>query len=149
VIVLAVSLYAAPLVVGAILHRLWPRAVAMLERPLSIALVCALVVLFALLLLKGIPAIVAFGAGPASLVLAFVATTVAVAHLFGGPTPQLRITLATMLAARFPMPAMIIAKANGAEAVMLPLAATYVLGGILLVWLYARVVRGRPAAPYS
>ena len=43
-----------------------------------------------------------------------------------------------MLAARFPVPALVLAQANNATKIVLPVVLIYILAGTLLVPLYAR-----------
>ncbi len=133
--------FAVPMFLGLMVRRYWPALADAVVKPVGIAANVALIVLVILVLIVAVPTILKFHIASIGLVVGFVAIAVIVAHLFGGPGRDTRITLAAMLAARFPVPALLLAQANNATKMVLPVVLVYVLAGTLLVPLYGRLTK--------
>lgn len=140
VLLKAVLFYGAPMMVGLLLRRFWPGIARALVKPLKAVLLPVGGLLVLLILIVGAPVVWHFGIANFMLVVGFLIVAIAVAHLFGGPLDQERVTLAAMLAARFPLPALILAQANGAVKAILPVILVYLIAGVALVPLYARLI---------
>jgi BASS family bile acid:Na+ symporter len=113
-------------------------------KPLKTILVPAGALLVLLIIIVGAPAIWHFGAANVLLVVSFLIVAVVVAHLLGGPIADERVTLAAMLVARFPLPALVLAQANGKVQAILPVILVYLAVGVAIVPLYARLTRAKP-----
>ncbi len=137
--------FAAPMLVGLLTRRYWPAAAGALAKPVAFAANIALAVLTILVLIVAVPIIWHFGIISIAMVAAFVVLAILVGHFFGGPRRDTRVTLAAMLAARFPVPALVLAQANGATKAILPTVLVYVIAGALFVPLYERFVRTMPS----
>lgn len=135
-----VLFFAGPMLLGLLVRRYLPAAADAIVKPLGTAADLAFMIFLAMVLLASIPLILRYDVGSIAIITAFVAVSVLVAHLFGGPRRDTRITLAAMLAARFPVPAMLLAQANGATATILPLVFVYIIAGTVLFVLYTRFV---------
>ena len=130
-----------PMLGGLLVRRYWPAGANALAKPVATAATVALVILVALALIVAVPVIWKFGIVSIAAVTAFVAVAVLVGHLFGGPGHATRYTLTAMLAARFPVPALVLAQANGATKEILPVVLVYVVAGTLLVPIYGRLTK--------
>lgn len=133
--------FAAPMLFGLVTRRYWPAVADVLAKPVARVADVALLVLTVLVLVVAIPIIWKFGLVSIAIVAGFVAIAILVGHVFGGPGRDTRITLAAMLAARFPVPALVLAQANGVTKEILPIVLVYVLAGVLLVPVYARLTK--------
>ncbi|MBV8433337.1 MAG: hypothetical protein JO029_03545 [Candidatus Eremiobacteraeota bacterium] len=138
--------FAAPMALGLILRRYWVPVADAIVKPVSLLANVALLILVVLALVIAVPVMWQFGIVPIAIVTGFVAVAVLVGHLFGGPARATRVTLAAMLAARFPVPALVLAQANGATKAILPVVLVYVVAGVLLVPLYERLTARQAAA---
>jgi hypothetical protein len=98
-----------------------------------------------LLLPLAVPLILKQGAAPILIVLAFVAVSILIGHLMGGPPESLRPALAATLAGRWVAPALVLANENGWTRQLAPILLTYVLGGALLMIVYQRWVKAHMA----
>jgi bile acid:Na+ symporter, BASS family len=148
VLLRSVLFFGAPVIVGFVVRRYWPSIADALVKPVGLAANVALIVLTLLVLPLALPIIWRAGFTLIAVTTAFVIVAIAVGHLFGGPERETRITLATLLAARFPVPALILAQANGATKVILPVVLIYVVAGSLLTPVYDRVAaRSHSLAP--
>jgi len=136
--------YGAPMLVGLLIRRFWPTLAAAMVKPLKTILVPAGALLVLLIIIVGAPAIWHFGAANVLLVVGFLIVAVVVAHLLGGPIADERVTLAAMLVARFPLPALVLAQANGKVQAILPVILVYLAVGVAIVPLYARLTRAKP-----
>src|SRR6516165_4226843 len=136
--------YGAPMLVGLLIRRFWPTLAAAMVKPLKTILVPAGALLVLLIIIVGAPAIWHFGAANVLLVVSFLIVAVVVAHLLGGPIADERVTLAAMLVARFPLPALVLAQANGKVQAILPVILVYLAVGVAIVPLYARLTRAKP-----
>jgi BASS family bile acid:Na+ symporter len=143
VLLRSILFFAGPLVLGLLVRRYLPRAADAMQKPIGMAALIAFGILAVLALIAAIPILWHFGVGPAAIVIAFVAVAIAVGHVMGGPGRDTRVTLAAMLAARFPVPALLLAQANGALKTVLPVVLVYVLAGTVLVPLYDRLTKPR------
>jgi BASS family bile acid:Na+ symporter len=140
VLVRSVLFFGAPMLIGLLVRRYWPKGADALSKPVGIAANIGLLVLVVLVLIVAVPVLWRFGIVSIAVTAAFVAIAIVVGHLLGGPGRDTRVTLAAMLAARFPVPAMVLAQANGELKRVLPVVLVYVIAGALLVPLYAKVV---------
>jgi BASS family bile acid:Na+ symporter len=143
----SVLFFAAPMLAGLLTRRYWPRGADSLEKPVGLAANVAFGIVVLLVLIVAVPVIGQFGIASVAAVVAFVALAVVIGHLLGGPGNDTRITLAAMLAARFPLPALVLAQANGQTKQILPIVLVYVFAGVLLVPIYARLFghSGKPS----
>jgi BASS family bile acid:Na+ symporter len=139
----SVLFFGAPMLVGLLVRRYWPKGADALSKPVGLAANAGLLVLVVLVLIVAVPVIWRFGIVSIGLIAAFVAIAIIVGHLFGGPGRDTRVTLAAMLAARFPVPAMVLAQANGELKTVLPVVLVYVIAGTLLVPIYAKIGAGK------
>jgi bile acid:Na+ symporter, BASS family len=146
VLLRSILFFGAPMLLGLLVRRYWAKGADALSRPVGIAANAGLLVLVVLVLVVAVPVIWRFGILPIGVILAFVAIAVVVGHLMGGPGRDTRVTLAAMLAARFPVPAMVLAQANGELKAVLPIVLVYVIGGAVLVPIYAKIGAGGSAA---
>lgn len=140
VLLKAVLFYGVPMLAGLLIRRSWPGVAAAMVKPLRMVLLPTGSLLVLLILIVGAPVVWQFGITNIALVVGFLIVAVAVAHVFGGPDADERVTLAAMLAARFPLPALVLAQANGAVKMILPVILVYLIAGVALVPLYARLV---------
>ena len=141
VLVRSVLFFGAPMLIGLLVRRYWPKGADALSKPVGIAANIGLLVLVVLVLIVAVPVFCGVSVSSRSRCdAAFVAIAIVVGHLLGGPGRDTRVTLAAMLAARFPVPAMVLAQANGELKRVLPVVLVYVIAGALLVPLYAKVV---------
>lgn len=124
------------MLLGLLARRHLPAVADKLWKPVAVAANLALLVLAVLVLIVAIPIIRRFGIAAIAAVVAFVAVAVLVGHLLGGPGRGTLVTLAAILATRFPVPALELAEANGATKTILPVVLVYILAGMLLVPLY-------------
>lgn len=131
--------FAVPMFLGLLVRRYLPTVADKIVNPIGLAANVAMIVLVILVLIVGVPIILKFHIASIAIVIAFVAVAVIVGHLFGGPARNTRITLAAMLAARFPVPALVLAQANDATKMVLPVVLVYILAGAILVPIYARL----------
>lgn len=132
--------FAGPLALGLLTRRYLSPLADRLAKPIALASNVALVILVVLALIVAIPMLVRFDLRTIVSAIAFVAVAILVGHLFGGPGRDTRVTLAAMLATRFPVPALVLAQANGAMKMVLPVVLVYVIAGALLVPLYDRTI---------
>jgi bile acid:Na+ symporter, BASS family len=139
----SILFFGAPLIAGLLVRRLWPRLADAIGKPVSDLANIAMLLVVVLVLIVAIPVIWHFGLVPDATVAGFVAVAVVVAHLLGGPARDTRITLAAMLAARFPLPALMLARQNNSVKLILPVVAAYIIAGVILVPLYARITAPR------
>lgn len=137
----SVLFFGAPMLLGLLTRRYWPAGANALVKPVGVASNVALLILLALVLVVAIPVILHYDLVSIAIIVAFVGVAVLVGHLLGGPDRDNRVTLVTMLAARFPVPALLLAQANGATKDILPVVLVYVLAGVLVTPLYARLTR--------
>ncbi|HVN69234.1 MAG TPA: hypothetical protein VMU38_06275 [Candidatus Binatia bacterium] len=133
--------FAGPMLLGLVTRRYLPAVADALAKPVGVAANVALAVLVLLILVVAVPVIWRFGIASIAIVAAFVAIAIVVGHLLGGPGRDTRVTLAAMLAARFPVPALVLAQANGATKAILPVVLVYIIAGAILVPLYDRSTR--------
>jgi BASS family bile acid:Na+ symporter len=134
------------MLVGLLVRRYIPAVAGALVKPVGLAATVGLAVLAILVLIVAVPVLARYSITSAAIVVGFVIVAVLVGHLLGGPSKATRVTLAAMLAARFPVPAMILAQSNGAIKTILPVILVYVLAGVLLVPIYARLTRSQTTA---
>ncbi len=146
VFVRSLMFFVVPICLGLLLRRYLPAAADALVRPVTVAATAALLILAALVLVVAVPVVWRFGVAGIVAVAAFVALAIVVGHAFGGPGRDTRVTLAAMLAARFPVPALVLAQANGATKSVLPVVLVYVIAGMLLMPLYERLTAPRSQA---
>lgn len=135
----SLTFFAVPMFLGLLARRYLPAVADALVKPVGVLANVALLVLVVLVLIVAVPIILKFHIASIAIVIGFVALAVVVGHIFGGPGKDTRITLAAMLAARFPVPALVLAQANNATKMVLPVVLIYILAGTLLVPLYARL----------
>ena len=140
----SILFFAAPMLLGLLIRRYAPAVADAVQRPIALAANVAFALVGVLIVVVAIPVIWNFGIGPTAIVFAFVAVAVVVAHLLGGPGKDTRVTLAAMLAARFPLPALALAQANGVTKMVLPVVLTYIIAGLVLVPFYARMTGAVP-----
>lgn len=133
--------FGGPMLLGLLTRRYWPAAAGALAKPVTLLGTIALLVLTILVLIVAVPVIARYNPLSIAVVVAFVAVAVVVGHLFGGSGRDTRVTLVAMLAARFPLPALILAQANGKTKMILPVILVYIIAGVLLTPLYARLAR--------
>ncbi len=133
--------FVVPIFLGLLTRRYLPAVADAIVKPVGIAANVAFMVLGVLVLIVAVPILLKFHIASIAIVVGFVALAVLVAHLFGGPGGDTRVTLAAMLAARFPVPALILAQANNATKMVLPVVLVYVIAGLVLVPLYARLTK--------
>ena len=142
-----VLFFAGPMVLGLLVRRYAPAMADAMQKPLARAAAIALIALMVLVAIAGAPVVWYFGIGPVAVVTAFVAIAVGVGHVLGGPRSDTRVTLVAMLAIRFPVPAMILAQANGILDRTIPVVLVYVIVGAVFVAIYSRLSsRSLPAA---
>ena len=146
VLVKSVLFYGAPMVVGLLIRRFWPQRAAAMVKPLNAIFVPAFALLALLVLVVGAPVIWHFGIINALIVVGFVIVAVIVAYLLGGPSANERVTLAVVLAARFPLPALMLAQANGKVQAILPVVLVYLVTGVVAVPLFAKLIGAKPGA---
>ena len=146
VLMRSLMFFAVPMCAGLLVRRYVPALADAVLRPVTIAANAALLILVGLVLIVAVPVIWQFGVVAILSVTAFVAVAIVVGHVFGGPGRDTRITLAAMLAARFPVPALILAQANGGMKSILPVVLVYLIAGVLLVPLYVRLTSPRSNA---
>jgi len=140
--------FAGPMLLGLLTRRYLPAVANALVKPVSVAANVALVVLTVLVLIVAVPVIAHYDVLSIAVIVAFVAIAVLVGHLLGGPRRDTRITLVAMLAARFPLPALILAQQNDKTKMILPVILVYIIAGVLLTPLYGRLTkRTSPSAP--
>ena len=139
----SILFFGAPLVAGLLVRRFWPAVADAIAKPVFTTANVAMLLVVVLALVVAIPVIWHFGFVPTLTVVAFVAVAVIVAHLFGGPARATRITLGTMLAARFPVPALMLAQQNHAVKQILPVVLVYILAGLVLMTIYSRLTAPR------
>jgi BASS family bile acid:Na+ symporter len=142
-----------PLAAGLLLARYAAPLTARLVGPATLLGNVLLGLLAAVVVVAGAGRMVALGV-PALLAIALVAAVaVALGHLLGGPAPETRMVLATFSALRFPVLALLLAKAIPGGQRMIPVMLAYLLASVLLLAVYGAVTRGvtRPsgAAPVS
>ena len=77
--------FAAPMLLGLLVHRYLPRAAGMLQRPAGVLAMVAFGILIVLALIGAVPILGRFGFASAAIVVAFVAVAIAVGHLMGAP----------------------------------------------------------------
>ncbi|MBV8165016.1 MAG: hypothetical protein JOZ91_12205 [Candidatus Eremiobacteraeota bacterium] len=145
VLVKSVLFYGAPMVVGLLIRRLWPQLAAAMVKPLNAIFVPAFALLTLLVWVVGAPAIWHFGVVNALIVVSFVILAIVVAYILGGPDANERVTLAVVLAARFPLPALLLAQANGKVQAILPVVLVYIVAGVIAVPLFAKLIGAKPA----
>lgn len=134
----SVLFFGAPMLVGLLLRRYWSAGADALETPVGVAANLGFLILGILVLIVAIPVILHYDLASIAITVAFVIVAVLVGHLLGGPGSKTRVTLAAMLAARFPVPALILAQSNGAIKELLPVILVYLVAGALLVPIYDR-----------
>ena len=137
----SILFFGAPMLVGLLVRRYLPTVAEALVKPVGLLANAGFGVLAILVLIVAIPVIFHYNIVSIAIVVGFVAVAVLVGHLLGGPGTHTRVTLAAMLAARFPLPALILAQSNGAIKTILPVVLVYVFAGTLLVPVYARLTR--------
>ncbi|HYL26871.1 MAG TPA: hypothetical protein VEW74_03490 [Candidatus Nitrosotalea sp.] len=142
----SILFFGAPMLAGLLVRRYLPALAAALVKPTGIAATIGLAVLAILASIVAIPVLVHYRIMSTAVVVAFVAVAVLVGHLLGGPGSATRVTLVAMLAARFPVPAMILAQSNGAIKAILPVILVHVIAGVVLVPIYARLTRSQTIA---
>lgn len=137
----SLTFFAVPMFLGLLVRRYLPAVADTLVKPVGLLANIALLVLVVLVLIVAVPILLKFPIAAIAIVVGFVVLAILVGHLFGGPGNDTRITLAAMLAARFPVPALVLAQANNATKMVLPVVLVYMFAGALLVPLYARLTK--------
>jgi BASS family bile acid:Na+ symporter len=142
----------APMALGLLVARQWPRFTARIAGPVTVigngllALV-ALVVIVAL----AKPMLAIGGRGLLATAALAVAATV-LGHVFGGPSPATRLTLAAFSSLRFPALALLLAAhVRLGSAAIMPVVAAYLLISLVVIILYRLLLvpggRGATSAP--
>lgn len=138
-------LYLLPIIAGFLVRQLWPATADALGKVLKHVSTVGGLLLVLLVLLIAVPVIFSQHAVNLLIVVGFVACAILIGHLLGGPPPELRPTLAAALATRWLPPALALAAVNQSTREVAPVLITYLFAGVLLMIVYARLVK-QPAS---
>ena len=132
------TIFLLPITLGISVRTFWPR-----ERPVLIRFSKPLaaagqLILLALVLIMGGPAIGGLGLPSIVVVALTVGVAIVLGHALGGPDENSRTILASTLALRWPAPALALAAVNGSTLEITPVILTFVLADVLLMVPYER-----------
>ncbi len=130
--------YLAPVAIGMAIRKGWPHAAARLLRPLNKFARVAMALIVLLILPLAFVALSKQEISSIALVFLFVACSILIGHVVGGPDARLRPLLAAGLATRWIALPLILARVNNSTREVAPLLVAYLFSGTLLVAAYGR-----------
>jgi BASS family bile acid:Na+ symporter len=133
-----VTIFLLPVTLGFSVGTFWPHARPVLVRFSKPIATAGQLIVLAMVLVAGGPAIHGLGLLSIVLVVVVVGVAIAVGHVLGGPEETSRPVLASTLALRWPAPALALAAVNDSSVEITPVVLTFVLAGALLMVLYER-----------